>query len=111
VLAAGGLEVRSRQRGRFAGEPSLRIPPVMALLRSRLGGDTPQRVELAARSGRDELVVRFTPSDVSHVLVPSERSLRGVIAIHECVGAVDVEGRIGDDFIIWEGRGVFEFVR
>jgi hypothetical protein len=111
VLAAGGLEVRSRQRGRFRGEPRLRIPPVMALLRPPLGGDVPERVEIAACCGRDEVVVRFTPSEVSHVLVPSERTLRGAVAIHECVGAVDVEGRIGDDSIIWEGRGVFEFVR
>jgi hypothetical protein len=111
VLAAGDLEVRSRLRGRFSGRPELRIPAVMALLQPRLAGDVPRRFEVVASNGRDELVLRFAPESTAHVLVPSERSLRGVVTIHECVGPVELYGRLGAETISWEGRGVFEFVR
>jgi hypothetical protein len=111
VLAAGGLDVRARGRGRWRERPALRVPPPMALLHARADTDVPRRFEVLAQSGDDELALRFLPESVAQVLVPSERSPRGVIAINECVGPVDLLGRIGDETVHWEGRGVFEFVR
>jgi hypothetical protein len=110
VLAAGGLDVRSRMRGRCRAQPELRIPATMALLQPRLG-DLPRRFEIAADNGHSEVVLRFTPESIAQVAVPSERALCGTIAINECVGAVAVQGRIAGRSIRWEGRGVFEFVR
>jgi hypothetical protein len=111
VFAAGGLDVRARGRGRCVARPALRVPPPMALLHGRGDTDVPRRLEIAARRGGDELTLRFAPESVAQVLVPSERSPRGIVAIHECVGPVDLLGRIGDETIHWEGRGVFELVR
>lgn len=111
VLAAGGLDVGSRARGHHRGSPELRLPPVMALLRARRDGDVPRRFEVTGRRGGDEITLRFAPATASQLIVPSERDPVGTVAIHECVGPVALTGRLDDEAIEWEGRGVFEFVR
>jgi hypothetical protein len=112
VLAAGGPDVRTRARGgRCRHRPALRLPSPMALLHARADADVPHRLEVSAHSGDNEITLRFTPESTSQVLVPSERTPRGVIAINECVGPVELLGRLDDETIHWEGRGVFEFVR
>jgi hypothetical protein len=111
VLAAGGPDVRVAAHGWCRGRPALRVPPPMALLHARADTDVPRRLEVSARNGGDELALRFAPESVAQVLVPSERSPRGIIAINECVGPVELVGRIGGEAVRWEGRGAFEFVR
>jgi hypothetical protein len=111
VFAAGGPDVLSRGSGRLRVRPGLRMPPPMALLHGRYDSDLPLHFDITAMSPRDELAVRFAPRLTSHVIVPSERSACGVISINECVGPVAIRGRLGNETIHWEGRGVFEFVR
>ena len=111
MLAATGDELRTRMYGRARTGPELRVPPVMALLQPSRCTDVPQRHEVLARTEVDELCVRFSPASIAHVLVPSERSLRGAITITECVGPVRVEGRLGNDAVEWDGWGIYEFVR
>jgi hypothetical protein len=111
VLAAGGLDVRSVAHGRHRPRPALRVPAPMALLHARIDADVPRRFEATAQRGDDAITLGFAPEATSQVLVPSECSPRGVIAINECLGPVEITGRLGDEAIHWEGRGVFEFVR
>jgi len=111
VLAAGGVDVTARGRGRYRARPELRLPRPMALVQPRLDADVPHRLEVTARSAGDELTLRFTPESTAQLLVPSERSPRGVVTINECVGPVELEGRLDGQPIHWEGRGVFELVR
>jgi hypothetical protein len=111
VLAAGGLDVRSVAHGRHRPRPALRVPAPMALLHARIDADVPRRFEATAQRGDDAITLGFTPEATAQVLVPSECSPRGVIAINECLGPVEIAGRLGDEAIHWEARGVFEFVR
>lgn len=111
VLAAGDFEVRSRSFERSRSRPALRIPSVMALLQSRTDSDVPRRLQVTARRGGDEVVLRFSPASTAQLLVPAERSLSEVITINECTGPVHIQGWIDGEAIDCEGWGVFEFVR
>lgn len=111
VLAAGGPDVHSAAHGRHRPRPGLRIPAPMALLHARVDADVPRRFEATARRGDDTITLAFTPEATSQVLVPSECAPCGVVAVNECLGPVAIAGRLGDEVIHWEGRGVFEFVR
>jgi hypothetical protein len=111
VLAAGGLDVSAQAVDRYRRRPELRLPRPMALVHPRIDGDVPRRLEVSARSGGDHLTLAFAPESLAQLLVPSERSLRGVVVINEVVGPAVIDGRIAGQPIRWEGRGVFEFVR
>lgn len=111
VLAASGPDVRVRARGRYRARPALRLPRPMALLQPRVDADVPRVLTVFAANGADELAFRFTPESTTQLLVPSERAPCGIVAIHECVGRVEVQGALDGETIHWEGRGVFELVR
>lgn len=111
VLAAGGLDVSVRAHERYRTRPALRLPRPMAVIHPRIDSDVPRRLEVRARSAADHVTFNFASESLAQLLVPSERSLRGVVAINEVVGPVALTGRIAGETIHWEGRGVFEFVR
>jgi hypothetical protein len=111
VLAAGGLDVSALPRDRYRVRPALRLPRPMAVVQPRIDSDVPRRLEVRARSGADHVALDFAPESLAQLLVPSERSLRGVVAINEVVGPVAITCRLAGETIHWEGRGVFEFVR
>src|SRR5262249_20810578 len=82
VLAACGLDVSACAEERYRARPALRLPRPMAVVQPRIDADLPRRLEIQARNGADQLALRFTPESFAQLLVPSERSLRGVVAIN-----------------------------
>lgn len=104
-------ELSVTREGCFQPEQSLRLPPVMALLAPGRAQDLPERLEISARAGGDEVRLRFAPGHLAQLLVPSEADLRGVVALNEVSGAFELGGRIDGVAAELEGPGVFELVR
>jgi hypothetical protein len=104
-------ELRVDLHGRLVRTRFLQIPRVMALLCPRSSADLPERFEVHARSGDDQVELVFVPEDLAQVVMPDEARLIGVTALNEVSGPVMVRGRVGGENIEFEGPGVFEFIR
>ena len=111
ALSASGPDVTTRWSERHAAPPSLRLPGVMSLLRPRRDRDLPGAVTVAARNGPDRVEARFALESSAEIIIPSDGDPLGSLALHECVGPVDIDAVLGGREIRQKGRGVFEFVR
>jgi hypothetical protein len=111
ALVAASGEVSSRAHGTLSRAAGLRLPPVMALLQPRTACDLPERLDVAACNGVGRVGLSFRPGPNAQIVIPSERDPLGDVTIHECIGPVRVEYDAGREHHVWEGRGVFEFVR
>lgn len=104
-------EIQVTMSGRFQRENILKIPCIMALLSPGLANDVPQRMLIRARSADDDVSLSFDMEDLCQVIVPNELDIRSVVTLNEATGRARLEGRLGDEALLMEGPGVFEFIR
>lgn len=104
-------EIRVGHEGCLDLRRPLKIPRVMSMLSPGAASDVPRRIEVVARSGADELSVRFLLEEAAQVVIPSEIDPEGVTILNEASGRVVMEGYVRGVRVHMEGPGVFELVR
>ncbi len=68
----------------------------------------PRRLVIAAGMGDDELVLDFCCESAARIVVPSETGI-DPFSVHEVLGAVQINGRIGRRPVDFQTRGIVEF--
>lgn len=107
VRSFRGRELRASTGGVFSSTPIYKVPSVMALLAPGSATEVPARLTLTADADGDTLTVELIARSVAQIIVPNDRTA-GVTTINEVAASLHVFGRVFDEAIDYEGRGMFE---
>jgi hypothetical protein len=83
-------------------------PPLASLLGVPPMAPVPQRLVIAARQGKDEVVLDFAAEAAVRIVIPSENALRP-FSVHELVGACHLEGVLDGVSFVVHTKGIVEF--
>lgn len=100
--------VNAAVRGELDENAVARVPFMAHLLGVEPMTPIPRRLVVTAAMGGDAVALDFRCDSAARIVVPSETSLHG-FSVHEVIGHVDVEGRLGGRSFAFSTRGIVEF--
>jgi hypothetical protein len=100
--------VRVAVRGELDQSQITQVPALARLLGTPPMRTVPRRLVITAAMGDDRVVLDFCCETAARVVVPSESGL-DPFTVHEVLGPMTVEGRIGGRRLEFTTRGIVEF--
>jgi hypothetical protein len=95
-------------RGELDRDAVVLVPALANLLGVPPMPTIPRRLVIAARMGFDHAVLDFTCEAAARVVIPNETGV-DPFSVHEVIGPVAVEGKVGGRAFAFEARGIVEF--
>lgn len=109
VRSFRGRDLHISASGFHSAKHVFKIPTVMGLLAPGSATEVPQKLTITAEADGDTLEIIMEARSVAQIIVPNDREA-GVTIVNEVSATLRASGRVFDQHIEYEGRGIFEIL-